>query len=248
MDNEISQLNAISDEYPFEKSLIEVVSRLDAVELSELLTTVVEGVHSPERRRFYLVFLIAQVKYRIVEESRAAEVYNLLAGAGKAYCGRIFIAAKPHRVASAGQGRSELADMSLGHRIWKARLHDRRLLESLATDSNPRVIRNWLANPATTELQVLSLASRRPIEVSSLLEIISNTRWSVRPEVQAALARNPYSPPNISSSLLPLLGTKLLREIAKDGSLHPMAQQTAAELLRNLTWGADRQSSCGESP
>jgi hypothetical protein len=65
----------------------------------------------------------------------------------------------------------DLRDVALGRRRSLARGRDPLLLEKLARDPDPIVIANLLANPRTTENDVVRIAALRPVAPSTLLEI-----------------------------------------------------------------------------
>lgn len=121
----------------------------------------------------------------------------------------------------------ELAEIPLGRRRSLARGDDVRLLEKLARDSDPLVIRQLLTNPRLREPDVLRIAALRPVHAATLEEIERNPRWWQRARVRAALARNPYCPVQIALRAVETLSLPVLREMRRDPDLHP-------ELLRHV--------------
>jgi hypothetical protein len=124
-----------------------------------------------------------------------------------------------------------LSEMTLGMRRQVARGHNRDLLDRLALDPDPGVVARVLANPRTTEADVVRIAARRPASAAVLTEVFRHTRWSTRQRVRTALVRNPYTPSEISMRLLPQLLLRDLREIAVDGTLHPALCEEARRLV-----------------
>ena len=143
--------------------------------------------------------------------------------------------APPPEAAAAPQmgGGKDLLSRTLGERKSAARGSNRRVLDRLVADPSPHVAEVLLANPYLTERDVVRMAARRPVEAGVLQAIHRHPRWSLRVMVRRALVRNPYTPPAIALSLLPLLGDAVAREVANDDALSP-AVQDAARLQAGL--------------
>ncbi len=122
--------------------------------------------------------------------------------------------------------------MPLGMNKWKARLHDRHLLLRLGREGDPLVLRILLDNPRILGEDVVQWAARRPTPQECIMLIARHRRWALRPKVQEAVTRNPYSPVHVAASYMPVLNSRLLRDIEQDGSLHPLVREAAAENLR----------------
>lgn len=125
----------------------------------------------------------------------------------------------------------ELSEIPLGRRRSLALGDDSQQLELLARDLDPVVIRHLLRNPRTRESDVIHIAARRPVAPSTLEEIFRNERWSQRPRVRVALARNPYCPTAIAMRLIAALPLPELREMRSDPGLH---EETHASVEREL--------------
>jgi hypothetical protein len=123
-------------------------------------------------------------------------------------------------------------DITLGERRTWARKPDRDRIGHLVLDPDPIVIRNLLQNPRLIELDVLRIASRRPVTTEVLVEVFQSKRWSGRRQVQLALIQNPYTPPQIGLSLVDLCDEDGLREVIKARSIHPIIVGRAHERLR----------------
>jgi hypothetical protein len=121
----------------------------------------------------------------------------------------------------------DLRDVPLGTRRSLARRRDRLLLEKLARDPDPVVIANLLANPRTTEDDVVRMAALRPVSATTLLEIGRSARWSRQPRVRAALAHNPGCPVELALQQLHALPLAELREIERSSSLDPALREHA---------------------
>ncbi|MCZ7585876.1 MAG: hypothetical protein M5R36_22525 [Deltaproteobacteria bacterium] len=125
-----------------------------------------------------------------------------------------------------------LADDAVGERMSKARRPDRDVRTQASYDTDPRVIVNLLENPRTTEMDVVRIAARRPADASVLTVIFRNKKWIARYIVKVALARNPYTPNNMSRNLLPQLLLKDLLEIRDDAALHASVRKAADRLIK----------------
>lgn len=127
----------------------------------------------------------------------------------------------------------ELAEIPLGRRRSLARGGDPLLLEKLARDPDPVVIRHILANPRTRERDVVRMAALRPVAGATLTEIARSSRWSGRLHVRTALARNPCAPVELALRLATGLPTPTLREMRRDPDLHPeLVRHVEAEIER----------------
>lgn len=122
-------------------------------------------------------------------------------------------------------------DLPLGQRRSLARQSVLKTIERLMTDPHPLVIRQLLQNPRLTVEMVIRLAARRPNRIPVLREIVRHPKWISQPAVQAALARNPYSPPGLVMRLLPCLKLQDLQELAGDATLLPAIRQAARAAL-----------------
>lgn len=126
---------------------------------------------------------------------------------------------------------AEVSDLPLGVRRALARGRDRARLERLLLDPDPVVVRHLLANPRVTERDVLRLAARRPVAASALREIARHPRFSRRPRVRRALARNPYAPTDLAAHMIASLRVPELRSLVRDATLHPETRRHAADEL-----------------
>lgn len=125
----------------------------------------------------------------------------------------------------------DLRDVALGRRRSLARGRDPLLLEKLARDPDPVVIANLLANPRTTENDVVRIAALRPVAPSTLVEIARAERWGRQPRVRVALARNPCCPVELALGQLHALPRAELREIAGDLGVDPVLRGHAEHEL-----------------
>ncbi len=135
---------------------------------------------------------------------------------------------KELRVPDFGAGRP----LTLGERKSLARRRDRGLLARVVRDPHPEVIAILLGNPALTELDVVRLAARRPIDPASLRYIFRSPRWAVRYEVRRALLQNPYCPLDVALRLVPLLKRSDAKVFARAPSLRTPIREACARVAR----------------
>jgi len=130
----------------------------------------------------------------------------------------------------------ELADIPLGRRRSLAKGEDKHWLEALGLDPDPMVIRNLLCNSKLVEADVVRIAALRPVALATLVEVARSERWTTRPRVRAALARNPYTPAHLAIKMVSSLSLGDLRAMTGDPDLHPETMRhVEAELVRRST-------------
>jgi len=158
-----------------------------------------------------------------IDYERRADLYARAAAASDEAVLRTLRSQHPQESLERPESRlpRELADIPLGRRRSLAKEGSGPLLDGLARDPDPLVIRHLLTNPRLREEDVVRIAALRPVVASTLAEIERCARWSQRPRVRAALARNPYCPPALALKLSRGLPTRDLREMCVDPDLHP---------------------------
>lgn len=148
----------------------------------------------------------------------------------------LFLAPPPHRAWEEPFDKPDprIAHLTLGHKKALARKHrDPDLLARLAAEGEPTVVRELVRNPQLTEAFAVRIAARRPCRPETLRCLFEERRWRTRPAIALALARNPYLETEIALKLLPALPARELREISRDGSLHPLVRALARRLEGN---------------
>jgi hypothetical protein len=166
-----------------------------------------------------------------------AAVYAAAAGRGLAEVSSLIAAPPPHRRYEEPRDRGDrrLAHLTLGHKKAFARAQrDPDLLARLAAEGDPVVVRELLANPQLTEPFVVRIAARRPCRPGTLRCIFEARRWRTRPAVALALVRNPYVETGIALKLLPTLAAAELRDVGRDGVLHPLVRAVAERIASQL--------------
>jgi hypothetical protein len=129
------------------------------------------------------------------------------------------------RVPDYGTGR----ELTLGERRNLARRSDRQGFDALLRDPHPMVVSELLANPKTTEDDVVRLASLRPARVSSI-EAIARTRWLTRRRVRMSVLLNPGSPARVALPLVGLCTRTELRQLTQGADVPTILRITAHEL------------------
>jgi len=123
-------------------------------------------------------------------------------------------------------------EVTLGERRAMARGQDRMILERLFIDPDHHVIRHLLINPRIREIDVLSIASRRPVSQAVLLEVFRQDRWIASKLVREALAQNPYCPVPVALALVMVLDEPGLRQVVAARAVHRLVRAAARALVR----------------
>jgi hypothetical protein len=145
----------------------------------------------------------------------------------------LLVAPGPQRAYEEPRDKADprLAHLTLGHKKAMARAQrDPDLLARLAAEGDPVVVRELLRNAQLTEPFVVRIAARRPCRPETLRCIFEARRWRTHTAVALALARNPYVETELALRLLPGIGTADLRDLSRDGVLHPLLRAVAARI------------------
>jgi hypothetical protein len=159
-----------------------------------------------------------------------ADLYEAAAARALDEVTALLVSPPPHRPYVEPRDRSDprLAAITLGHKKAFARSHrDPDLLARLAAEGEPVVVRELLRNPLLTEELVVRIAARRPCRPGTLRCVAEARPWRARPAVALAIVRNPYAEPALALELLAALRTVDLRDVARDGALHPLVRAMA---------------------
>jgi hypothetical protein len=149
------------------------------------------------------------------------------------------------RIPDYGAGR----ELTLGERRNLARRADRQGFDALLRDPHPMVVSELLANPKTTEDDVIRIAALRPARPSSI-EAIARTRWLTRPRVRMSVLLNPGSPPAIALPLVGLCRRAELLELSRSADVPTILRITANELVERrppLEWEKELGESSSSS-
>lgn len=126
-----------------------------------------------------------------------------------------------------------LKEMDLGTKRQKARLRNRDLIDRLTNEQDPVVITHLLKNPIITVREVIKVASKRPTNEKILWVVYKDMRWVNHYVVKQALINNPYTPTQISISLLHFLLEQHLEEVSENMLLHSQVREAAVDLIMN---------------
>jgi len=162
-----------------------------------------------------------------------ADVYAVATGRGASEVAALIVAPPPHRPYEEPRDEADahLAHLTLGHKKAVARAQrDPDLLARLAAEGDPAVVSELLRNPQLTEPFVVRIAARRPCRPGTLRCIFEARRWRTRPAIARALVRNPYVETALALKLLPSLRAGELRDVSRDGVLHPLVRAVAARI------------------
>ena len=194
-----------------------------------------------------------KVSHHVLEFSKAktvmADPKEVIAAVGEGESGLIYLASlelglkrvsrfftdlPPQKKSFSGYDTEEDAKMdliTLGERRAMAKGWIKDKLDRLLSDPDPIVIANILNNPKITEKEIVKVASKRPNSPNVLRLISTHKRWGTRYVIKKVLVQNPYTPPRISLGLLEFLFSQDLKEVVKDGMLHPQVRMAAKERL-----------------
>ncbi len=163
-----------------------------------------------------------------------SEVYSLARSRGHDDVVRFMRAVPPARRLGEDEQLEEdpmLRDMTLGGKRQKARMRDRDLINRLCHEQDPVIIEHLLKNPAVTIKEVVKIASKRPTSAEILRTVYKDLKWSNHYVVKKALVNNPYTPTEISVSLLHFLLEQDLEDVADNMLLHPVVKDQAVNLI-----------------
>lgn len=168
-----------------------------------------------------------------------AEMYVTLGAVADppaAYVQRLLRARAPVREGPKGREPDDrtLQSIPLGRRRTLARRFDRELLAKLSRDPDPIVVQHLLQNPRLTGRDVVRMAAMRPVPPETLRAIAAHPRWTRHPDVRRTIARNPFAPPSLATSLLPSMTVTDLRALARDPTLHDDVRAQARTQLAAL--------------
>ncbi len=227
----LRQLSAIPDANVLERIAHEVLSERPVALLADFLCTLGRLARDEKVRVIYTAIVRLCIGGNEPGDDIREELYSAVSELGQGAYVRFLLPLPPARSHFDGDSPYDpvLEDMSLGMKKWRARLQDRHLLSRLAREGDVRVMAILLDNPRVVEEDVVTWAARRPMRADALLAVAAHRRWSLRPKIQEAVARNPYSPAHVAASYMPVFSSKLLRMIENDASLHELVREAASE-------------------
>jgi hypothetical protein len=126
----------------------------------------------------------------------------------------------------------KIEGMPVGLRKTLSKSHNRDTIEKLLYDQEPAVINVLLGNPKITETDIIKIVSKRPNSERILRTVYNSHRWKYRYRIQCSLAMNPYTPADITLSILPELFHVDLSRIINDGKLSDIVRLQAKIILK----------------
>jgi hypothetical protein len=108
-----------------------------------------------------------------------------------------------------------LQELALGEKIALARIASRGVINGLRREGDHMVARALLQNPRLVEEDALAIANGTRTPPAVLRVLGEDRRWSSRPTVQKALAKNPSTPSAVALRILQALSTQDLKELGR---------------------------------
>lgn len=122
-------------------------------------------------------------------------------------------------------------ELALGERIALARIASRGVIHVLRRDEQPMVVRALLQNPRLVEEDTLAIACGEGTPAAVLQALAEDGRWSPRPTVQKAIARNPTTPRRVALHLIQGLSTRDLRDLTRSPRVPNLVKVAARRLI-----------------
>ena len=218
------------------------LSFLEPREIVELFAYILRDA-ALRRVRSPLEPVLAEPKFlsNALEEKKYRLTYEMALDSALKWMSIFFTALPPKKTGPYGYDNAEEAHMeqiTLGERRSMSKGWHKNMLEKLLSDPDPVVITNILNNTKTTSTEVLKIASKRPSSPKILNIIAIHRKWSSNYNVKKALVMNPYMLPAVSVALVTSMLETDLRDISRDGTLHPQLSLTAKDILE-LRAGAE---------
>jgi hypothetical protein len=200
--------------------LVEELRALHPARAAEAMDELLAGARAGSQPAYLLAVTALAGALGRIPYDVACGVYEAAKAAGLTEVARLLFAAPPGEEPEPKPERyipEVRRALTLGERKALAR-RGRREIVALLADPDAAVIHNVLANPRTTEKDVLAVAARRPARADVQREIFAS-RWCARYHVKRALVLNPSTPADIALRLLPALVETDLRFVVDDGNL-----------------------------
>lgn len=120
----------------------------------------------------------------------------------------------------------------LGNRITLARRATAPVLDALMKEGDVRVVEPCLANPRLKEASVFQLVSASRSSTDAIAAVARHPRWANRPNLKAAMLRNPSTPATLFTTLLAAAPVMELRNLLASGRLGQERKRLIQEELR----------------
>ena len=129
------------------------------------------------------------------------------------------------------RGGLDPADATTAHKIQRALHGDRNDRLAILRDTNRSLHSYALRNPGIQLDEIVWVAKQATVSADLLSYIAGRREWVQRPEIAAALVRNPKTPPPLAIKLLDLVAPAELRLLAKQTSVRDVIQRAARKKL-----------------
>ena len=235
----ISTLQAVPDAAMRSHILAEKVQGLPVSQAAELLQAVIVG--ASRHKGPYCLLLDAFSVPLLTQRMGNGFMSDLYAAArDQGLEELVSLLSRPDASRAADQEPGPQDDLPAGVRMSRAKTLNRNELARMLADTDPRVIRTLLQNPALTESDVLKLCSRRPAAADVQREVFKSKKWSSRYHVKKALICNPYTPTDLGLKILHFLLAQDVLFVAQSLDLHPALREMALQMLQeNISTGFD---------
>jgi hypothetical protein len=126
----------------------------------------------------------------------------------------------------------QIYTMSAGQKMMMALKGERQARMMLIRDRNRAVWAAVLASPQMNEADAESIVQMRNVAPDVLREVGKKREWTKRYKVAHELVKNPKTPPEVSSQLLPRLAMRDLKSLTKDKNVPEMIRRQADKLSK----------------
>lgn len=122
--------------------------------------------------------------------------------------------------------------MNPAEKMMEALKGERQARMMLIRDRNRAVWAAVLASPQMNEADAESIAQMRNVAPDVLREVGKKREWTKRYKVAHELVKNPKTPPEISSQLLPRMSSRDLKALVKDRNVPEMIRRQAEKMTK----------------
>ena len=131
-----------------------------------------------------------------------------------------------------GLSEAQVRQLPLPVRLRLTRGASRSLRGILVRDTNALVALSVINNNPLSDQEVEHIARNRSVCEDVLVAITRRREWMRKYPIIQALVGNPRTPPGNSVKLLPMLGVRDLRNLAKDKNVSDLVRRTATRLYK----------------
>jgi hypothetical protein len=125
-----------------------------------------------------------------------------------------------------------LVTMTPGEKMMEALKGERQTRMMLIRDRNRAVWSAVLTSPKMNEADAEAIVQMRNVTPDVLREVGKKREWTKRYKVAHELVKNPKTPPEISSQLLPRIAARDLKALTRDRNVPEMIRRQAEKLTK----------------